>query len=484
MINFRMICRIMGFLLYIEAGMLAACSCFGYIFHETDMLAFLLSAGATVLAAGVFSFVGRKAERRLGRRDGYLIVVVAWVLFSLFGMLPFLMSGCVSDVTDAFFETMSGFTTTGATIFSDVEVLPHGILFWRCLTQWIGGLGIVFFTIAVLPVFGVGGMKMFAAEATGTSYQKISPRIEVTARWIWSIYLLLTLAETGLLYVAGMDWFDSICHAMATTATGGFSTYNASVAAFHSPQIEYIIMLFMLLSGVNFSLLYFSLFRFNFRRLWRDTEVRYYLFLVVSLGMFIGLGLFFTSPLDFEESLRESFFQVISVLTTTGFGTADFRGWTQLLWACLPLVMFFGACSGSTSGGIKCIRLAIMVKATRNQFRRILHPNAVLPIRISGQVVSQNIRSAVLGFTFVYIFIVACAWFLFIAFDIHYRDSFGLVMCCISNVGAALGVDGPISHLGSISVAAKWLCSFLMLIGRLELFSVLLLFSPDFWNKR
>ncbi|MDO4949738.1 MAG: TrkH family potassium uptake protein [Bacteroidales bacterium] len=484
MINFRMICRIMGFLLYIEAGILAACSCFGFFFHEADMHAFLLSAGVTVLASGIFSFVGRKAERRLGRRDGYFIVVVAWVLFSLFGMLPFLMSGSVSNLTDAFFETMSGFTTTGATIFADVEVLPHGILFWRCLTQWIGGLGIVFFTIAVLPVFGVGGMKMFAAEATGTSYQKISPRIEVTARWIWSIYLLLTLAETGLLYMAGMDWFDSVCHALATTATGGFSTYNASVAAFHSPLIEYIIMLFMLLSGVNFSLLYFSLFRFNMKRLWRDTEVRYYLFLVVALGTFIGLGLFFTSPLDFEESLRESFFQVISVLTTTGFETADFRRWTQLLWACLPLVMFFGACSGSTSGGIKCIRLAIMVKATQNQFRRILHPNAVLPIRISGQVVSQNIRSAVLGFTFVYIFIVACAWFFFIAFGIHYRDSFGLVMCCISNVGAALGVDGPISDLGSISVVAKWLCSFLMLIGRLELFSVLLLFSPDFWNKR
>jgi len=484
MINVRMICRIMGFLLYIEAGILTVCSCFGYAFHETDMLPFLWSALATAVVGGILSFVGRNAERRLGRRDGYFIVVVAWILFSIFGMLPFLISGYISNVTDAFFETMSGFTTTGATILKDVEILPHGLMFWRCLTQWIGGLGIVFFTIAVLPVFGVGGMKLFAAEATGTSYQKISPRIEVTARWIWSIYLLLTLVEIGLLCLAGMNWFDSVCHALATTATGGFSNCNASVAAFHSPLIEYIIMAFMFLSGVNFTLLYFSLFRFDFRKLWRNTEVRYYIFIVLFLGTFIGLGLFFTSPFTFEESFRQAFFQVISVLTTTGFETAEFHRWTQLLWACLPLIMFFGACSGSTSGGIKCIRLAIMVKATRNQFRRILHPNAVLPIRISGQVISQDIRSAVLGFTFVYIFIVACAWFLLIAFGIHYRDSFGLVMCCISNVGAALGVDGPISDLGSISVAAKWLCSFLLLIGRLELFSVLLLLSPTFWTKR
>ncbi|MBR4845044.1 MAG: TrkH family potassium uptake protein, partial [Bacteroidaceae bacterium] len=261
MINWKIISRILGFLLYIESLLMLLCSAFGFYFGENDRWAFIISAGISLLVGGGLNYLGREADKRFGRRDGYIIVTFSWIIFSLIGMLPYLLSGHLTSITDAFFETMSGFTTTGASVLLNIEALPHGLLFWRSMTQWIGGLGIVFFTIAVLPVFGVGGVQLFAAEATGPRHDKVHPRIEVTAKWIWSIYVGLTAICAFLFSVGGMDWFDSVCHAMCTTATGGFSTRNASIGAFGSAYIEYVTIIFMFISGINFTLLFVTLFK-------------------------------------------------------------------------------------------------------------------------------------------------------------------------------------------------------------------------------
>ena len=276
MINSKMICKIMGSLFFIEAGFLILCALLAIYYKETDLTAFLSSAAITAGAGIVFSIFGKNAERKISRRDGYVVVSLAWIFFSLFGMLPFYLSGYIPSITDAFFETMSGFTTTGASILDNIESLPHGLLFWRSMTQWIGGLGIVFFTIAVLPIFGVGGVQLFAAEATGPTHDKVHPRIGVTAKWIWSIYLGLTIAEVFLLLLGGMDVFDSVCHSLTTTATGGYSTKQNSIAAFHSPYIEYVITLFMFLSGINFTLLFLFFLKGKFKRLIDNTEYHRY----------------------------------------------------------------------------------------------------------------------------------------------------------------------------------------------------------------
>lgn len=290
MINAKIIYRIIGTLLYIEAALLLLCALFPLCYQEDDLYGFLYSVAITAVAGTLLLFLGKGADKHTNRKDGYVIVSISWVIFSLFGMLPFYISGYIPNITNAFFETMSGFTSTGATILNNIESLPHGLLFWRSMTQWIGGLGIVFFTIAVLPIFGAGGIQLFAAEATGPTHNKLHPRIGVTAKWLWSLYLGLTLTETVLLFLGGMDLFDSICHSMTTTATGGYSTKQASIAAYNSPYIEYVVTLFMFLSGVNFSLLFFTLLKGKIRKLFQDTEFRWYVGTVLFFTFFIGSG--------------------------------------------------------------------------------------------------------------------------------------------------------------------------------------------------
>ena len=321
MINWKMIYKIMGFLLFIEAGFLSLCIVMSAFYEEPDLKAFITSTLITIGFGIPLSYAGKKAERRLSRKDGYIVVTFAWILFSIFGMLPYFISGHIPNITNAFFETMSGFTTTGASILDDIEALPHGLLFWRSITQWIGGMGIVIFTIAVLPIFGVGGIQLFAAEATGPQFDKITPRIDVTAKWIWTIYLGLTIAETILLVGGDMPLFDSICHAMTTTATGGFSTKQASIAAFQSPYIEYVTTIFMFLSGINFSLLYLLFLKGSFKRIFKDTEIRWYIKTLLLFSIVITIGLLLTSSMGFEEAFRRATFLVVSIQTTCGFIT-------------------------------------------------------------------------------------------------------------------------------------------------------------------
>lgn len=473
----------MGFLLFIEAGFLSLCIALSAFYKEPDLPAFIISTLATILVGIPLSYAGKNAERKLSRKDGYIVVTFAWIVFSTFGMLPYYISGYIPNITNAFFETMSGFTTTGASILDDIESLPHGLLFWRSMTQWIGGVGIVIFTIAVLPIFGTGGIQLFAAEATGPKFDKITPRIGVTAKWIWVIYLGLTLAETGLLLIGDMTLFDSICHAMTTTATGGFSTRQASIAAFNSPYIEYVTTLFMFLSGINFALLYLLFLKGSFKRVIKDTEIRWYIKTILFFTTIFTVGLVITSPMGVEEAFRKSSFLVISIQTTCGFITADYMQWAPPLWMLTTIITYCGACAGSTSGGIKCIRAVIMARIAKNEFKHILHPNAVLPVRVNNQVVSPTTKSTVLAFFVVFVALVFLGWFIMMILGLEFDDAYSVVISSLANVGPGIGKCGPAFSWNSLPDTAKWLSTLMMLIGRLELFTVLLLFTPNFWKK-
>ena len=482
MINFKTIIRIIGILLLLETVMFLVCSGVSSYYRESDMLDFWKAGGITAGVGLLLAALGKGGERQLTRRDGYVLVSFAWVAFSLFGMLPFYIGGYIPDIANAFFETMSGFSSTGATILDDIESLPHGILFWRSMTQWIGGLGIIMFTIAVLPIFGVSGLQVFAAEASGPTHDKVHPRIGITAKWIWSIYAGITALLVGLLMLGGMDWFDSICHAFATTGTGGFSTKQASVAYYKSPYIEYVISIFMFISGINFTLLLLFVNR-KFKKFIGNAELKFYFGSVVLFTAVIAIVLYYTSPMGMEESFRKSLFQVISLHTSTGFATDDYMQWTPVLWGLLTIIMLMGACAGSTTGGLKCIRMVILTKVSRNEFKHILHPNAILPVRINKQVISPSIVSTVLAFCFIYIAIIVIGTLLMMAMEVGAEESMGCVISSIGNMGPGLGKTGPAYSWNAVPDAAKWLLSFLMLLGRLELFTVLLLFTPDFWKR-
>ena len=482
MINFKTIIRIIGILLLLETVMFLVCSSVSFYYRESDMLDFWKAGGITAGIGLLLAALGKGGERQLTRRDGYVLVSFAWVAFSLFGMLPFYIGGYIPDIANAFFETMSGFSSTGATILDDIESLPHGILFWRSMTQWIGGLGIIMFTIAVLPIFGVSGLQVFAAEASGPTHDKVHPRIGITAKWIWSIYTGITTLLVCLLMLGGMDWFDSICHAFATTGTGGFSTKQASVAYYKSPYIEYVISIFMFISGINFTLLLLFVNR-KFKKFIGNAELKFYFGSVVLFTAVIAIVLYYTSPMGMEESFRKSLFQVISLQTSTGFATDDYMQWTPVLWGLLTIIMLMGACAGSTTGGLKCIRMVILTKVSRNEFKHILHPNAILPVRINKQVISPSIVSTVLAFCFIYIAIIVISTLLMMAMEVGAEESMGCVISSIGNMGPGLGETGPAYSWNALPDAAKWLLSFLMLLGRLELFTVLLLFTPDFWKR-
>ena len=484
MINYRLIYKILGSLQFLLGVLLLGCAAISFFYKEDDMLGFLVSAIFTFSAGFVLKYWGRNADNNLSRRDSYLLVTVTWLIFSVFGMLPFIISGYITNITDAFFETISGFTTTGATILDDVEWLPHATLFWRTQTQWIGGLGIVFFTIAILPsMVGSGSVKVFAAEATGPLRTKMHPRLSTMAKWIWSIYLSLTVACVLSYYLAGMGWFDSINYAMTTTATGGFATHNDSTAFFQSPAIEYISILFQFLAGINFMMLYVSIFRLRPGTLFKSSEFKAYMILIVGCTLWIGYLLMTRNGYGLERAFRSALFQVVSFLTTTGLFNDDAAMWPHITWVILGCLMFVGACSGSTTGGFKCIRLVMVIKVLRNEFHKLLHPNAVLPVKVNGMPVPRSQLSTLLAFFAIFTLMVLLTATLMIASDIDNTNAITIALSCISNVGPTLGTQiGPEMSWSELPEYVKWLCSFLMLVGRLEIMSVLVLFTPGFWR--
>ena len=482
MINFKTVIRIIGILLLLETVMLLLCSGVSFYYQDEALVDFWVSAGITAGAGLLLAAMGKGGDRQLTRRDGYVLVSFAWVAFSLFGMLPFYISGYIPSITNAFFETMSGFSSTGATILDDIEALPHGLLFWRSMTQWIGGLGIIMFTIAILPIFGVSGLQVFAAEASGPTHDKVHPRIGITAKWIWGINAALTGTLIILVMFGGMNIFDSICHAFATTSTGGFSTKQASIEYYHSPYIEYVISIFMFISGINFTLLLLFV-NGKLKKFVHDAELKWYFWSVTGFTIVIAAILYYNSSMGVEEAFRKSLFQVASLHTSTGFATADYMTWPAITWGMLTVIMIMGACAGSTTGGIKSIRLVILAKVSRNEFKHIIHPNAVLPVRVNKQVISPSIRSTVLAFTFLYTVLIIAGTLAMLGLGVGLTESLGCTISSLGNMGPGLGLCGPAYSWNELPDAAKWLMSFFMLLGRLELFTVLLLFSSDFWKK-
>lgn len=395
-------------------------------------------------------------------------------------MFPYLLGAYIPNITDAFFETMSGFTTTGATILDNIESMPHGILFWRSLTQWIGGLGIVCFTIVLLPGFGISSQMLYLSEATGVTHSKLCPKTRVMARYIFLVYILLTIIESALLKVGGMSLFDSVCHSMTTTATGGFSTKQESIAFWHSPYIEYVVSLFMLLSAINFSL-YIVAIKGSWKQFWQNVELKWFTSSVGLLTLIITTTLILNNGYGVEEAFRKSLFQVATCHTSCGFATDDYNLWPPFTWMLLIFAMLSGGCTGSTSGGIKNLRFIIITNCIRNQFRQILHPHAVLPIK-AGSMFDNRLVTMVLVFFAAYMSVAFIGWTLLMAFGVGLTEAMSTVISAMGNVGPGLGCFGPAFSWAALPDAAKWILSSLMLIGRLEIFGFLIIFYRATWK--
>ena len=478
----RALCYAFGCLVLLEAMMLWLCSAVAAYYGEGDALCFLLTA-APCTAAGLILLAYSGRRRGLPtRRDAYLVVGCTWILFTLVGMCPLLIGHYVTGVTDAFFEIMSGFTTTGFTILPHTDGLPHGILFWRSLTQWVGGLGIVFLTLALLPAQGSSGQRLYLSEATGVTHDKLFPKVSVMARTLWLVYVGITLAEVCLLMVGGVNMFDAVCHAFATTATGGFSTHDAGVLYWHSPFVEYVIAVFMLLSGINFTLYFLSL-RGRLRQSWRDGELRWFLSSILVLTLFIALVLWRQTPMNFEEAFRKSLFQVATCHTSTGFASADYTLWPTYVQLLLLFAMLSGGCTGSTSGGIKCARLGVLWQAMRHQLRRLLHPHAECPVRMGLHMLSTSQVNGVLLFVITYLCIVFIATFVLLACGMGVVEAVSTTISSMGNVGVAMGTCGPDYSLATLPDVAKWTLSALMLLGRLEIFGLLLIVYRPTWKN-
>lgn len=452
-------------------------------FQEDIKLGIILACAVTLLAGAALFFINRSASGKdLRKREGFIVVTLGWLFMSLFGCLPYIFTGSIDGFTNAFFETMSGYTTTGATILDDIEAAPKSILLWRSLTQWIGGMGIIVLAVAILPILGISSVQLFSAEAPGLRPDKITPRIADTAKRLWLIYLSLTLLETLLLKFAGMGIYDAVNHSLTTVSTGGFSTKQASVAHFNSPLIEYIITVFMFLGGTNFILIYWLL-KGRLNKLWENEEFRFYasgitVFILVVTAALIAKGMY-----GLEESFRNSAFQVVSLITTTGFGTEDYTLWGSGLTMFAFLLLFAGGSAGSTAGGMKMIRHLILFKNGSAEMRRHMHPSAVIPIRINGRALPYNMASAVLAFIMLYIVVFALGSILLAAMGISFDTAIGAVATSLGNVGPGIADVGPSYTFNFLPSAAKWELCFLMLVGRLELFTVLLLFTPYYWRR-
>lgn len=476
--------RIIGLLLLFEATALSGCMGLSLYYGERIVMAYIETLLCLIGLGLLLVMAGRKAKREISKKDGYIVVTLCWLIFSAFAGMPYYFSGYIPNVTDAFFEAVSGFTTTGASIIDNLEEFPYSLLFWRSMTQWIGGLGIVFFTVAILPFWGMGNVPLLAAESVGPIRMKLHPQIAVTTRWILAVYIILTLAETICLMVAGMNLFEAVCHSMATVSTGGFSTRQASIAAFQSPAIEYIVTVFMFLGGTNLSLLYLSMIKGRPGKLLADKEFRTYSFIVFMFVLLLTVGLLASEPMGIEEAFRISAFQTVTIITTTGFCMYDYMLWMPLLWLMVSLLMYIGACTGSTTGGIKCVRIRILGRIIGYEFKKMMHPNLVSPIKLGDKVIQERIVISIVAFILIYLLMIVLGMVVNMACGLDFLESYGLSLTSLGNVGPGLGYYGPANTMSSLPDVAKWFSCFQMLVGRLEFFAVFVLFTPAFWNER
>ena len=492
-INHKIILYFIGFLLLFNGGFMFISSMLSYYYKDGITMDLIYSGLIVTLIGGLLLFLNKNHDKQLNKREGYLVVVLGWLAMIFTGTLPYILTGTIDGFSNIVFETTSGFTTTGATIINDIEILPEGILFWRSITHWLGGMGIIVFAIAILPLLGIGGMQLFSAESPGMEMDKLHPRITDTAKRLWLLYLSFTLLETVLLTFAGMSLFDAINHSMSNIASGGFSTKNASLGFWNDqPLIQYIVIFFMFIAGTNFVLSYFG-FKGKFKKIIENEEFRIYSLFIALCTVIVGSVIYFNTDFlsDFSDGFtriegvfRHALFQVVSIITTTGFTTADYTAWTPMLLLIFFGLMFVGGSAGSTAGGFKVMRHLLIIKNGLLQFKRILHPNAILPIRYNKKSVSSEIMYNILGFFIVYMLSFMAGTLVFSILGLDFSSSLGVSASSLGNVGPSIGDFGPSSTFYDLPVLAKWWSSFLMLLGRLELYTVLIIITPYFWRNR
>ncbi|MFL3025717.1 MAG: TrkH family potassium uptake protein [Candidatus Neomarinimicrobiota bacterium] len=488
--NIKTILNILAAMLVITGLSMLLPALIAFIYGETDLYGHLKSSLICVLL-GLPIWVFTRKSKRLNSKDGFAIVSFAWITVALAGSLPFYLTGIIPNFTDAWFEAMSGVTTTGATIIGNpstlphlingIESMPHGVLFWRSFLQWLGGMGIIVFTIAILPLLGVGGVQLFKAEVPGPVADKIKPRVKETAKILWMVYIGFTFLQFLLLGFAGMSWFDSICHAFTTMPTGGFSTQNASIAAYSNPVIHYIIIFFMFVAGVNFTL-HFRAITGNYKSYFKDYEFKVYFSILFFATIFIFLNISFSNSDWSHNSFLISLFQSLALMTGTGYANADYELWPFFSQLLLFFMMFFGAMGGSTSGGMKIARVILLIKYAATETRRMLHSRAIIPIRIGDRTIGDDVIRNTLGFFLIYLSFFVLTALVLTALNYDFTSSLSVAASAIGNVGPAFGSFGPTDNYALLHPIGKWMMTFCMLLGRLEIFTIMVLFSRTFWK--
>lgn len=484
LVNIAQLLRVVGLLLVFEAFFLVFPTLTCVYYGESDWLPFAATSAATFIIGSLLMSRIHPQTGHMGKRDGFLLTAMVWVIFSLFGMIPFLTCSKPLNISDAFFESMSGFTTTGASVLENNDGFSHGILLWRALMQWIGGMGIILFTLAVVPMLNhSGGMQMFNAEVTGITHDKIRPRISQTAKSLWMIYLSLTLILIGLLWLGPMDIFDSVCHAFGAISTGGFSTESLDIASYHTVYVKVVLTVFMFLGGVNFGLIFKTVLG-NFSAARKNDVLRAYVWAIVGFYVLFVIAIIARGEVhSWQDVTINPIFQVVSTITSTGYSSSHYEAWGPFVLALMFVMMFSGACAGSTSGGAKLDRVLILIKNCRNEVYRCIHPNAIMSVRMNGSVVNPDLVNKVIVFLCIYMLLVVSGGLILTAFDVPLIDAFFSAFSCVSNTGLGSSITGYDASYAMLPDAAKWVLSFLMLIGRLEIFTVLVLLTPTFWRK-
>lgn len=477
--NYGIVRRVLGDILIVESLLMIPSLLIAIYTGGNDVYAFLI----TIILTAIVGFIMRRNKhgKLINASDGLAIVAFGWVLASVFGALPLFLSGA-TNYLDAFFETVSGFTTTGATVISNVEALPQGILFWRSFTHWIGGMGILVFTIALIPALGIGGFQIFKAESPGPVAGKIAPRIKDTAKILYALYFGMTILEIIMLKLGGMNLFDSMVYTFGTVGTGGFGTKNNSIAFYDSTYIHLVIGTFMIMAGINFTI-YYSIFKKKFKEAFLDEELRLYLSIIVVAFVAIALNLYLTNYGSLGLSFRDSYFQVGSIMTTTGYTTANFDLWPSFSKGILLLLMFIGGSAGSTAGGLKVIRILILIKLIRREISKIFHPRAIIPIKANDRIVPNDTVSSINSFVALYFVIFVISTLLVTLEGVNLESAASSVVATLSNIGPGLGFVGPTQNFGAFHNATKVLFTFLMLLGRLELFTIIALLAPKNWRR-
>lgn len=478
--HINLVLKTLGLVLLLEAAAMIPSLFVGLIYQEANLLPFVTGIGtASLVGLGLYLVPIR--NKNVGYREGFAIATFGWILLTLFGAIPFTMAGAVPSYIDAVFETMSGFTTTGASVIPNVEVLPHSILFWRSFTHWLGGVGIIVLTLALIPSLNIAGMQMFKAEVPGPTKSKVLPRIAQTSRQLYKVYLIISIANILALKLAGLSWFDSLIHSFGTVATGGFSNYNTSAGHFQSFTVEAILIFFMLISGMNFAL-HYNWMRGDTKSLFRDNETKFFIGIVSLSTLAIAVNLVFTIDHTWGQALRDAAFTITTIITTTGYATADFEQWPAFSKFIILLVMFCGGCAGSTSGGLKVGRLLILIKSFSRQLTHLIHPKAVIPVRIGKDVVTQEVVESAHTFFTLYILIFALGTAIMTSLGLDLVSASSAALSAISNTGPGLGMVGPMSNYSAVPDLGKLVLTVLMLLGRLEIYTVLLVFSVKFWR--